>query len=112
MCVPTSVCHWAHCTRPVLLEKVPAMGVVGNWGFSLQAWLCVMADIPRGEQGSGPCLSLAMPVLLQGVERKVAVLVPSYDALWRDGCSSAERPPESRGAWPAQQRHQVPQPGL
>lgn len=56
MCVPTLVCFacpWAHCARPVLLEKVPAVGVVVNWGFSLQAWLCVMADIPRVEQGSG-----------------------------------------------------------
>lgn len=47
--------------QALLLEKVPAVGVVGNWGFSLQAWLCVMAVIPRGEQGSSrasgwPCL--------------------------------------------------------
>lgn len=50
-----SVCYWAHCARPVMLEKVPAVGVVGNWGFSLQAWLCGRADIPR-ESLSMPCL--------------------------------------------------------
>lgn len=40
--------------------QVLAVAVGGNWGSSLQGLLCVMADIPREEQGSPasawPCL--------------------------------------------------------
>lgn len=48
----------AHCPGTMLMEKVPAVGMVVNCGFSRG---CEMADVPRGCLGRGPCLSPTMP---------------------------------------------------
>lgn len=80
---------FARCPRAMLREK----GELGSWPLSLAPR--EMTDVPSGCAGSRPCLSLAILVSLQGAELKTVLPVSRHDALWWDGCPSAEGPPES-----------------